>query len=53
MKLFNRCKHEWKVINKINILRLPEENMVGWIYIQECTKCGEIQSKKIMIKEEQ
>lgn len=41
------CKHEMKNIEEVKLLRA--NYYVGYLYIQQCTKCGCIKKKRITV----
>lgn len=40
------CNHQWKTIKEENIISAINQynKVIGYFFVQECKKCGEIQS---------
>jgi hypothetical protein len=46
--LFYSCRHKWKIIEKLKVYTMYSGELPEYdIYVQECTKCGEIKRRKI------
>lgn len=37
-----KCIHKWKTIDTLERENILTRNTVGFIYIQRCTECGEV-----------
>lgn len=40
MKLF-KCKHDWRLTEKSNVLQVDDMGYPLRLYIEKCVKCGE------------
>ena len=43
------CEHVWKIIEQREVTNIMYNSRIGFIYVQECDKCGEIKSEKISL----
>lgn len=44
---FSKCDHEYKIIKEGTETKIGTDSVISYVYVLQCSKCGEMKNHKV------